>query len=219
MVFEKGRAFSLIELIFVIGIIAVLALIAIPFFYDIHGDAEQAAEEGVVGAVRSGIGNYGAESEVTGRTPLYPLVLDSSSNGDASPSNPLFGYILENGITIEWIKDSDDHYTGPACNTYIYDNIAGTFNMTGALLATYNFDGGAHGWSTSGSNIQVVGDQYAFGVPGGWGGQNRALAGDESWTDYTIEVDATLHQGWGYGIYFRVQDVENPAGPNGYIFQ
>ena len=44
--------------------------------------------------------------------------------------------------------------------------------------------------------------------------------GDESWTDYTVELDASLMNGegnaYGYGVYFRAQDYGNL---DSYIFQ
>ncbi len=68
---------------------------------------------------------------------------------------------------------------------------------------------------------KVVGSEYEFGDGylkiGGMEGEHRIFAGDETWTDYTIEANATLEDGsWGYGIYFRATD---PNNTNAYIFQ
>ena len=54
---KKGfrSAFTMIELIFVIIILGILAVTALPKFVGIQDDARIAAEQGVVGAVRGGI--------------------------------------------------------------------------------------------------------------------------------------------------------------------
>jgi prepilin-type N-terminal cleavage/methylation domain-containing protein len=64
------------------------------------------------------------------------------------------------------------------------------------------------------------GKKYEFGdgyLKIGGKGEHRTFAGDETWTDYTIETNATLEDGgWGYGIYFRATDIDKA---NAYIFQ
>lgn len=57
-----------------------------------------------------------------------------------------------------------------------------------------------------------LGNYYA---DGGYG-EYRAVFGDPTWDDYRIEVDATLYQGRGYGIYYRSDGQTNITG---YCFQ
>ncbi len=87
-------------------------------------------------------------------------------------------------------------------------------------IISYDFnDGGSDGWTTTGSNWDVIDKKFQ----GGPGGEHRAFYGEDSWSNYTVEVKAALLAGsgsaQGYGIYFRSTGFNEPDTLNSYIFQ
>ncbi|MCK4532247.1 DUF1080 domain-containing protein [bacterium] len=52
--------------------------------------------------------------------------------------------------------------------------------------------------------------------PTGKGEEHRLVFGSLGWTDYTVEMEATLDEGMGYGIYYRS---DGKANITGYCFQ
>ena len=205
------KGFSLIELVMVIVIAGILSAVAVPKYFDLQDKAKLAAENGVVGGVRSGIYTYFTSNKV------YPVTLDAASNIDCAIGNICFDTILQqNGITSGWTKTASLNYQGPAGNNYIYKPSDGSFLMAGAPVGTtlsYNtFDTGSSGWTTTIGNAIVQGGQFVFGPSA----EARSFTGDAAWSDYTIDTDVNLLSGSGYGVFFRVS---NSASLTGYSFQ
>jgi MSHA pilin protein MshA len=120
--FMNRKGFTLIELIMVIVLLGLLAIVAIPKYYDLQTDAKVAAEKGVVGGVRAGIYTYFAKNTT------YPATLGGAV-GACTSANACFGTVLDQGgIQEDWsCGTAGTVYTGPAGTTYTYTAATGAF--------------------------------------------------------------------------------------------
>lgn len=102
---QKAKAgFTLVELVIVIVVLGILAAVAIPKFFDFTTDANQAACEGALGGVRSGISNFYAYSATPsgGGTPAYPTLAELTTAGTVMaqeiPDNPYSTGTAKNAV-------------------------------------------------------------------------------------------------------------------------
>ena len=88
------RAFTLIELIAVMVVLAVLAGVAIPKYFNYADRAKSSALAGSLGGVRTGIANFFADSTFNG-TAAYPTLTELTTVGtvmqEEIPANPYNG--------------------------------------------------------------------------------------------------------------------------------
>lgn len=123
---SNTRGFTMVELVLVIAILGILAVAALPTFINVSTQARQAARDGVVGSVRSGIMLYRANDLVQNGAPgIWPATLDAAAaNSTAGSANLFFGTVLTQGIADgNWSK-------GATASTYVYNDGTSTFTYT-----------------------------------------------------------------------------------------
>lgn len=85
------RAFTLVELIVIIVVLAILSGVAIPKYMDYTSRAKESAARATIGAARSAIANFYANSALTG-TAAWPTLVQMQTTGtvlqEALPANP-----------------------------------------------------------------------------------------------------------------------------------
>ena len=76
----------MIELVAVIVVLAILAGVALPKYFDYAADARLSSCKGVLGGVRAGIANYYANEAIAGSA-FYPSLLDLNTPGNCMQVN------------------------------------------------------------------------------------------------------------------------------------
>ena len=89
---RSGRAFTLVEVIAVMVVLAILAGVAIPKFFDYSDEARSSSLQGTLGGVRSGLANYFANEMITNGVGAYPTLGELNTVGtvmqEVIPANP-----------------------------------------------------------------------------------------------------------------------------------
>ncbi len=94
--------FTLIELMAVVLILAILAGVALPRFFNYQTQAREAACKGTLGGVLAGVANFYADAAITTGTAAYPTLLqltDGSTMQENIPENPYNSSADVEGVT------------------------------------------------------------------------------------------------------------------------
>jgi general secretion pathway protein G len=140
MLFYKRKAFTMIELVFVIVVLGILAAIAIPKFTATRDDAQIAKGRSDVAAIRAAIVSERQGRLMKGQS-SYITALDhgSSTLFDDNDTNATNGTLLQYGIAAgtgngKWAKTGTNAYTYTILDTdvpFTYTATTGIFNCTG----------------------------------------------------------------------------------------
>ena len=138
------RAFTLIELMAVVLILAILAGVALPKFFDYQVTARAAACKGALGGVRAGIASFYANEAVISGAAAYPTLAELTTAGSVMteifPDNP-YGGTDPNGVEAASKAEADLRtILSASANGWAY--FAGTGGDSATFYANTDFDDG-----------------------------------------------------------------------------
>ena len=119
--------FTLIELIAVIVVLAILAGVALPKYFDYSANAKSSSCKGTLGGVRAAIANFYANSAVSG-TPAYPTYAQLNTLGtvmqEPIPENPYANSAQIRNADNTWVSGNPPTNGGQG---WAYDQTNGKF--------------------------------------------------------------------------------------------
>jgi len=99
------KGFTLIELMAVVVILAILAGVALPKFFNYAAQSKVAATKGTLGGVRAGIANFYADKAINSATSRYPTLTELSGTSvmlEILPDNPYSSPASNVVVTATW---------------------------------------------------------------------------------------------------------------------
>ncbi len=123
--------FTLIELIAVVVILAILAGVALPTYFDHQAKARESATKGTLGGVRAGVASFYANEAING-TAAYPTFAQLTGVGtvmqEIMPDNPYTTTPKNNNVLDAlgtWVENPPA--VTAAGEAWAYDNAVGKF--------------------------------------------------------------------------------------------
>ena len=109
---KKSRnGFTLIELIIVMVILGIMAAVAVPRYLDSISNAEEAAEDAVISAIRSGLKQYANNSLFSEGRAIFPVnpfdVLSEKPAGYSSNDNRVAD-VDDEWTFVNWYSEEED---------------------------------------------------------------------------------------------------------------
>ena len=124
---HQKRGFTLIELIAVVVVLAILAGVALPKYFDYAAQARESATKGTLGGARAGIASYYANQSFNG-TPAYPTHTQFTTIGtvlqEPIPENPYNGDSTVRDADLTWSAAASGQAVS-GTNGWAYDETAG----------------------------------------------------------------------------------------------
>lgn len=129
---DNQHAFTLVELIVIIVLLAILSGVAIPKYIDYTARAKEAAARGCIGSAHSAIGYFYTNQMVLGAA-RYPTLVELSTLDvvlhEALPPNPYNNF---GAIRADTFLASNPPINGGASAGYCYDAAVGRFWLNSA---------------------------------------------------------------------------------------
>ncbi len=99
------KGFTLIELMAVVVILAILAGVALPKFFNYAAQSKKAACKGALGGVRAGVANFYADKAINSATSRYPTLAELTGTSvmlEIIPENPYQDPTSNVVVTATW---------------------------------------------------------------------------------------------------------------------
>ncbi|MCE7883853.1 MAG: prepilin-type N-terminal cleavage/methylation domain-containing protein [Actinobacteria bacterium ATB1] len=204
---SEERGFALLELVVALLVVSILTGVAIPTFLGARAKAQDAEAKSNLRAAADTAESVRSEDAFVNDTATLEKAepaLEWTEGPSDAPDKMAVGGDEEEFVAAARSESGTCFLlTMPAADPAEIKAVdlspctAGVALMLRADLRV----GGLADWTMAVGKGFEMGDGWL--EMGKGGGEHRAFIGDPAWTDYTVETKATLHQGNGYGVYFR----------------